>query len=178
MPTQVRRAAANTMKCFHYLRYIPIRSSGHNDQTSELIRNFKSGDPAAIARCTGFLVRAVGRISLDPDTLVLVAPSSSGRPGSVHTAAFSVITAYGFADGTHMLTKRYPTKSFCRGGVRCATTLAASIFVSPAVTSRHILLLDDVTTTGTTFTTLSRLLLASGASSVSCLALARTVPRT
>lgn len=162
------------MKIYHILSYMSLRYGGLTDNASCMIRAFKAGDYKAIAHCAMLLVDFIKRLSLPAGTLLLVVPSSTGKISSIHRAAKTVLSAFDFVDGVDWLQKRYPTQSFCKGAPRCATTITDSVAVPDAVAGRHVLLLDDVATTGTTMVALSGAIMAKGARSVTCLAVAKT----
>jgi len=73
------------------------------------------------------------------------------------------------------LIKRFTTPSMCITGRRKYPELVRSIGIVGTVQRRHVLVLDDVTTTGTSFKAAEHVLLNADALSVTCLALAKTV---
>ncbi len=72
------------------------------------------------------------------------------------------------------LIKRFKTPSMCRTNRRRYPELLKSIGLVGHVNRRHVLVLDDVTTTGISFKVAEHILLNADASTVTCLALAKT----
>jgi predicted amidophosphoribosyltransferase len=145
------------------------------DYFSNLVRDFKKGNPDAYDKVFSHLVPEVLNLKFPASVVVCVMPSCSGEIKPMQKLAAEVAEFCDLIDGTELLRKLHVTPSFCRTGKRDYSELWYSIEADPIVNGRHILLLDDVTTTGTSFAAASARLFEAGAASVTCLAIARTV---
>lgn len=80
-----------------------------------------------------------------------------------------------FIDGTNAITRISPADSFCKTGNRSASVLLKTIAVNQnTVKGKVVLLLDDVSSTGTSISTVSSMIIAAGATSVIPLVCATT----
>jgi predicted amidophosphoribosyltransferase len=77
-------------------------------------------------------------------------------------------------DGTSLVRRWTSVRSFGINGHRRRSVIDASISVSDKVKNKHILLLDDVVSTGTSLAVVSNKLLMAGAYSVTCVTLGET----
>lgn len=145
------------------------------DYFSNLVRDFKKGNPDAYEKVFSHLVPEVLNLKFPDSVVVCVMPSCSGEIKPMQKLAAEVAEFCDLIDGTELLKKLHVTASFCKTGKRDYSELWHSIEADPIVNGRHILLLDDVTTTGTSFAAASARLFEAGAASVTCLAIARTV---
>lgn len=159
---------------FHIIDYIPARIT-KRDYPSCLLRSFKAGDPTSIKLATEFLVDCIRDFNFEFPSMLMVAPSSTGKFSSIHKAALALLDTFPFEDGINGFKKMYPTRSFCSGAWRKQSVIFDSVELRCDVSGRDIVLLDDIRTTGTTLDALSKMLMDAGAKSVTCLTLAQTV---
>ena len=161
---------------YNYLnRYYPM----HIDNThapSFQLRTFKAGVRPALNL---FYIQLLDWCyqHITDHTLIMAVPSSDcTRTNSITKIASAVGKRHPLLhDATHAIRKTHSTASFCRSNTRNADALNCSISINAdVVANQHILLVDDVTTTGTTFTAITDMLLDAGAASVTCLALAKS----
>lgn len=156
------------------ITYYPVRS-GLFDSSSAMVLNFKNGCKIASAYFERLLLKWIN-INIISDKLVCSVPSSTaGKVNSITKTCQSLCKLNpNLIDGTNYIIKQKSHDSFCRSGKRDALILYNSFLISDNIKDKHILLIDDVTTTGLTMYILSDLLLKHGASSVTCLVLAQT----
>lgn len=155
--------------------YFPKKSNLFDD-VSQLVLNFKDGHPAAIRYFHPKVVHWISCfISYRPVYLCAV-PSS--RVGAINTisglAALIADDVPGLHNACGYITAVKPRKSYCMSGVRNPNALISSLAFADDIKGKHFLLLDDVTTTGTSLTAVRNELLFRGALSVRCLAIAQT----
>jgi len=151
-----------------------------NHPGSRAILAFKDGCPKAYSHYLNMVHSWIeSEVAHAPDPLThLCCAIPSCSPNNINQ--ISVMAAqlcdrwYFLQDGTQLIRKRYATPSLCRTRFRNTEQFTKSFSISPEVKSKHILLLDDVTTTGKSFVILEQLLLDAGATSVTCLALAKS----
>lgn len=147
-----------------------------DDSQSSLLRLFKQGHKQAIQHYY-YLVQIWLRGNINSPHLVMAVPGSkAGKTNSITklTAALPLNLNL-VEDATKAIKKIHSTKSFCKTNKRNTDLLKASLEIDHnIIKDKNILLLDDVTTTGQTFTTIEEMLLDAGAASVICLSLAKT----
>jgi glutamine phosphoribosylpyrophosphate amidotransferase len=146
-----------------------------SDLVSQQIRDFKDGNPDAFCHFLGYMSAAVLELRLPDSVIVCAVPSCSGVLKPLQRLAADIAEICGLIDGIELIKKRFQTESFCKSGRRSYADLYDSILVDDLINGRHILLLDDVSTTGTSFAAVSARLFEAGAASVTCLAIAKTV---
>jgi hypothetical protein len=155
--------------------YFP-RKSGRSDSVSDLILQFKDGHPAAIDHFRPMILHWINCfISYRPVYLCTV-PSCRISSCNTITGLASEIASItpGLVDATHFVRTVRSRKSSCMSGVRNPIMLLRSLAFADDINGKHILLLDDITTTGTSLTTIREELIRRGALSVRCLAIAQT----
>lgn len=153
--------------------YWPV-SSGQQDDWSRRIIDLKNGCPAAIKYFT---------LRLDPivrtGTPIVTVPSHDSRRTT--TSGIRSV-AQGLArrqrtDATACLVRHTTVEKLSKGGRRSVDLHLDSIRVenSHLIDTEHVLLLDDVGTTGRSLVACRQLLLAAGVADVTCLVLGWTV---
>jgi predicted amidophosphoribosyltransferase len=160
--------------------YTPYFHGGANDRMSRLLLSFKRGHDSAYRF---FLSLMINYFDLSEyarsKTVVCCVPShDAALYFPLQKLCSMVATECGFIDGTHLIRKMYPTESFCRSGIRDSRQLKESLQIDEIIKGLRVVLLDDVTTTGTSFSVISKLLMEAGAGSVECVALGQTVKLT
>lgn len=81
-----------------------------------------------------------------------------------------------FIDGTNAVKRIALADSFCKTNNRSSQTLIDTIALNQnLIKNQNILLLDDISSTGTSLLTIEKMLLQAGAASVTPLAMAQTV---
>ncbi|HMM12469.1 MAG TPA: phosphoribosyltransferase family protein [Bacteroidales bacterium] len=166
------------MVTFEYLfDYTPFFSGGANDHMSRILLSFKRNHESAFEFFRSVMLNFFDLSEIDrANTVVCYIPGHDGRLyHPVQRLCSAIAEGCGLIDGTHLVRKLYPTESFCRSGQRDPLALRDSIEIDGVIAGRHIILLDDIATTGTSFTVVSRLLTQAGARSVRCVALGRTI---
>lgn len=165
------------IKFEHLFDYTPFFVGGANDQASRLLLSFKRNHANAFNFFRSMLGNYVDMSPLDKArTMVCAVPAHDGNLfHPVQRLCSAIAEDCGLLDGVRVVRKLYPTESFCRSGVRDPLSLRRSIEVDPIVTGAHIILVDDIATTGTSFKVVATLLLEAGARSVRCIALGHTV---
>ena len=84
-----------------------------------------------------------------------------------------------FIDATHAIKRIKFVQSFCKSNSRNSLTLTQSISIDiDLIKNANILLLDDISTTGTSMLTIEKLLLSHGAASVTPIVMGQTIPIT
>ena len=82
-----------------------------------------------------------------------------------------------FVDATDSIKRISLAESFCKTNNRCERTLRSTIQISSqTIKNRNILLLDDISSSGTSLLTIKQMLLEAGAKTVTPLSMAQTVP--
>lgn len=161
----------------HLLNYYPVSFDPCHPH-SNLLRAFKSGIKPAMNDIYKMLLYWCQR-HITQATVIMAVPSSDHRKINAITKVAQALAKKlpHLTDATQAITKLHSTASFCRGKNRSAETIIQSLHIdATAIYGQHILLLDDITTTGTTFSTVQQMLLDAGAASVTCLALGK-VPK-
>jgi predicted amidophosphoribosyltransferase len=114
---------------------------------------------------------------IKPRVPIVVVPSHDPKKtDSSEKKLGQKLAKVGRIDATSCLQRTVQIESLHGGGDRSIETHLRSIRVinNEIIQGRHVLLLDDVTTSGNTFNACEQLLLESGASNVTCLALGKT----
>ena len=154
--------------------YYPVRSGLFNP-VSQLILDFKNCIPEAF---NYFRLKTSSWIkqNLHDSYMICAVPSSKG--GFVNSITRLAEKLSGdhpsMIDGSQCIVKLMTHESFCKTNKRDADLLRRSTFISDHVKGYNILLLDDITSSGTSFNVISQMLLDKGANSVTCLAMAQT----
>ena len=148
------------------------------DENSELILRFKDKDPEAFIRCTNLLIYWIENfLPFDQCFICAIPPSRKSHTNAITLSAQKIASSLNYvSDGTHFIQPVKSRQSFCMSGKRSAACLISSLIILPDVANKNILLLDDVTSSGTSLSTVRALLQAKNAKSVCCLALAQTYP--
>jgi hypothetical protein len=158
----------------HFVTYFPKSSGKANADTSRVLA-YKNGNPQAIAHYEAMLWDFIAP-RLNDYTLIMAIPSSNAAKVNTITRTCRDLSRKSpwLIDATDLICKTKSHDSFCRTGKRDAFSLADSLAVSSEVAGHNILLLDDVTSTGISMFVCEKLLLAAGAASVTCIAIALT----
>ena len=158
----------------HLITYFPI-SSGKFNQESRRILDYKHGNADAMAHYNQLILQWIST-HINQHYLIMAIPSSKAGNTNTITRTCRTLASESpwLIDATDMIRKTNTTASFCKTGKRDAALLASTLSISPEVAGHHILLLDDVASSCTSMNVTRRLLIAAGASSVTCLAIART----
>lgn len=163
---------------FDYLfDYTPYFNGGANDHMSRILLSFKRNHQSAFEFMRSVMVNFFDVSDFEKgNTVICAVPSHDGSLyHPVQRLCTHIAHECGFIDGAHLVRKMHPTASFCRTGERDPLALQASIEIDGMIAGRHVILLDDIATTGTSFAVVSRLLIKGGALSVRCVALGRTI---
>lgn len=160
--------------------YIPYFNGGVNDNMSRILLSFKRGHHSAYEFMKSMTINFFDLMQFDKSkTVVCSVPGHEANLYSpIQRLASDVAMTNGFIDGLHLVRKNFETESFCRGGNRDPYKLMESIEIDGVVKGLHVILLDDVATTGTSFSVVSKMLIKAGAASVQCFALGQTVKLT
>ena len=158
----------------HLITYFP-KSSGKANADTNRVLAYKNGNHQAIAHYESMLWDYISP-RLNDYTLIMAIPSSQAGKVNTITRTCRDLSRKSpwLIDATEMICKTQSHDSFCRTGKRDAQVLAQSIVISSEVTDHNILLLDDVTSTGTSASVCVTLLLDAGAASVTCICIAQT----
>ncbi len=158
----------------HLITYYP-KSSGKFNADSQMVIAYKNGNSKAIDHFEGLLWDWISPRVNDYTLLMAIPSSQAGKVNTItRTCRDLSRKSPWLIDATDMICKTKSHDSFCRTGQRDAFTLADSLAVSSEVAGHNILLIDDVTSTGISMFVCEKLLLAAGAASVTCLAIALT----
>lgn len=163
---------------FKYLfDYTPFFCGGSNDEMSRSLLSFKRGHDVAYAFFRSMMINYFDVAEFDRSkTVVCCVPGHDGNLYSpIQRLVNAIATECNFLDGTHLVRKMYPTASFCRSGIRDAKELRDSLEIDPILSGLRVILIDDVATTGTSFSVVAKMLMEAGAGSVECIALGQTV---
>jgi predicted amidophosphoribosyltransferase len=166
------------MKYYSYIfDYTPYWKGGSTDKLSRILLNFKKGHANAFYFMRSLAVNYFDLSHYDKlRTVICAVPGHNPeKPNQVQRLCGAIAEDCGFIDGSFLVTKLHETDSFCRAGIRDADDLRESIKVDGIVAGLHLILIDDVATTGTSFKVVSDLLIRAGAASVRCVALGQTV---
>ena len=157
--------------------YTPYFQGGANDSMSRIMLSFKRGHKDAFTFFETMVSNYFDLSNFDKSkTVVCSVPGHEAYLYSpIQRLASDVALENGFLDGLHLVRKLYETESFCRSGNRDPLALRQSLEVDGVVKGLHVILIDDVATTGTSFSVVSKMLMEAGAASVLCLALGQTV---
>jgi predicted amidophosphoribosyltransferase len=164
------------MKTFvdHLFTYFP-KSSGMSDANSRTMLAFKDGCQKAAASFEKLILDWVLN-NIEQHHMVCTIPSSKAGKVNQITKTCKALCAKSpwLIDATDCIKKRKSHASFCKTGMRDAFMLARSLSVTSEIKGKHILLIDDVTSTGISMYVTEKLLYDQGALSVTCLAIAET----
>lgn len=147
---------------------------------SRILLSFKRGHQSAFKFFLSLMVNYFDLANYDRSkTVVCCVPTHDAKLyHPIQNLCSELATKCGFIDGLHLIRKLHPTDSFCRTGIRDSKQLKESIEIDEVIKGLRVVLLDDVTTTGTSFSVISKLLMEAGAGSVECVALGQTVKLT
>jgi|SRR5208337_2888113 len=143
---------------------------------TRLIMDFKSNNEVSKQRSHDLFFNSVNPY-LKKGIPVSIVPSHDPEKRTSNLVKLGQSLANdGRIDATSCLQRIIKIAKLADGGDRSIEVHLKSIRVVDIelIEQRHILLLDDVTTTGNSFIACKRLLLMSGASDVTCLALGKT----
>lgn len=180
MPKQIRRAAVNIMFLYRSSIlslgwYYPAGHPKADDRFSKMIIFLKRALPFAIA----YFTKAIQN-SLDRDANYFVVTVPSHDPdfvnGITKVAKQLCKVDKRFMDATEAVKRNTWADSFCKTNNRNEHTLRSTIVINPQIIkNRNILLLDDLSSSGTSLLTVEKMLLEAGAASVTPLAMAQTI---
>jgi hypothetical protein len=162
-------------KYMPWSRHKAMGGDGSNyDAFSGRVLDFKGGNAHAITTFESAI-----RPHL-PDNYVLCAVPShdpAKKVGSLHTLCGKLAGQNGLVDGSSALERHTLIPKLATGGSRSVQVHLDSIRVAypGLVNGRHVVIIDDVTTTGGSLIACKQLLLAAGAQYVACLAIGRTL---
>lgn len=174
--SQILHPSNNHNPYLHLYRYFPIHACSE-DVESNRLRLFKAGIRNALKHYYYCLQNWIS-YKIDTEVSIIAVPSSDHTKINSITKVARAIAKNNpmVTDATMAITKRYTTASFCRTNNRDTEALLNSLHISPVlITGKHILLVDDISTTGKTFDILEQLLFDHGAASVICLSLGKTI---
>jgi len=159
--------------------YYPAKANNVSDsdaKLSNLVLKLKKDCPIAHVVVLDLLMQWCSS-NINLEHFVMAIPSSNKSYTNTITKIAKDLSKHHklIIDYTFAIQKQASTKSFCHSGIRDAFSLSKSIYVDPIVKGKHILLLDDITTTGLSMFVVEKLLLSKGALSVTCLAIGKTV---
>jgi predicted amidophosphoribosyltransferase len=154
--------------------YFP-KSSGLFDERSAQLLRFKRGHAFEMAFFRSQLGMWLQHNITQPTMLCCIPSSNPNKFNSISKIAAELSRQNDLLlDGSGCIVKRYATPSVCTGQERKLELFEKSFSISRKVIHQHVILLDDVTSTGLSMAVLERLLLDAGATSVYCLALFET----
>jgi predicted amidophosphoribosyltransferase len=155
--------------------YYPVYSGLFNP-VSQLILDFKNCNPESFSYFKSMTSYWIKQNLHDPYMICAVPSSKGGFVNSITRLAEKLSGDHSFLiDGSQCIVKLMTHESFCKTNKRDADLLKRSTFISDHVNGYNILLLDDITSSGTSFNVISQMLLDKGALSVTCLAMGQTV---
>jgi predicted amidophosphoribosyltransferase len=162
---------------YNFLEYYFPISADPTHEESNRVRMFKNGYRQALKYFYYKLIYNLKYKITTPHSVIAVPSSTAGKINSITKIAKALpLNNKLLTDATDALQKIYTTKSFCKTNQRDTQNLLNSFKVNRSlIEGKDILLVDDVTSTGKTFTAISDLLLANGANSVLCISIAKTV---
>lgn len=155
--------------------YYSTRSDKFDDQ-SRLVLRFKNGDPLAFSHFSDLAEAWLRKyFNSRPITLCTIPSSKMGFTNSITRLASSIAEKLNNAtDGTAFVSSVRSRDSFCKSGKRSADDLLSSVCISDSVKNKFIVLMDDVSTTGTSMKTIKNAILQKGAAAVCCFSIAKT----
>ncbi|MEO0937478.1 MAG: ComF family protein [Pseudomonadota bacterium] len=186
-------ATEEIVQCDACIAEPPLWSRGraalqYRDLTRKLILGFKHGDRIELAEPAAAWLAQAARPILQPDMLIAPIPLHRWRlakrrynQSALLARALSKLTGHEVC--LDLLTRPVATPSLDgKSRSERAATLLGAIAVQPRradlIKGRKVLLVDDVLTTGATFTDATRACLEAGAEEVCVLALARVTHET
>jgi len=154
--------------------YYP-KSSGLFDERSAQLLRFKRGHSFEMDLFRTQLEHWLLKHIDQPTMLCCIPSSNPSKFNSISRIASDISRQHDLLiDGSSCIVKRYATPSVCTGQDRSMELFEKSFSISWQVIRQHVVLLDDVTSSGLSMAVLERQLLAVGATSVYCLALFQT----
>ena len=185
MPKQIRRAAVNIMFLYRSSIlslgwYYPAGHPKADDRFSKMIIFLKRALPFAIAYFTKAIQNSLATASLLTRGSFYVVTVPSHDPdfvnGITKVAKQLCKVDKRFMDATEAVKRNTWADSFCKTNNRNEHTLRSTIVINPQIIkNRNILLLDDLSSSGTSLLTVEKMLLEAGAASVTPLAMAQTI---
>jgi hypothetical protein len=160
----------------HLYRYFPIHACSE-DAESNRLRLFKAGIRNALKHYYYCLQNWIS-YHIDTEVSIVAVPSSDHtRINSITKVARAIAKNNRMvSDATMAISKKYTTASFCRTNNRNTDDMIRSLRIDKTlIAGKHILLVDDISTTGKTFEILEQLLFDNGAASVMCVSLGKTI---
>lgn len=186
MPKQIRRAAVNNMFLYRSSIlslgwYYPAGHPKADDRFSKMIIFLKRALPFAIAYFTKAIQNSFqGYRTIESCGSFYVVTVPSHDPefvnGITKVAKQLCKVDKRFMDATEAVKRNTWADSFCKTNNRNEHTLRSTIVINPQIIkNRNILLLDDLSSSGTSLLTVEKMLLEAGAASVTPLAMAQTI---
>lgn len=156
----------------HIVNYYPKHSGLHNYESSLLIELKKGYNYPKTYFFTKLCDWIKENIQI-PHTLCCIPNSKGDNPISYLIQEICFRFPY-LEDGSDLIQNRYKRKQLHFMNYRSKSIVKNTVSISPKVKSKHILLLDDIVTTGTTMSAIEDSLLSKGAMTVHCLAIGKT----
>jgi predicted amidophosphoribosyltransferase len=159
---------------YHVYRLKDGRNNPKWDRFSGYILDVKESRTTALL----YFLRIIDPL-VAKNVMICSVPShdSAKRQSGIRTLAQRLALANRI-DGTHCLVRERTVAKAAHGGERSVEIHVGSVRVHDAelIRNKEVLLLDDVTTTGSSLLACRRLLIDAGARNVKCLALGKTAP--
>lgn len=155
------------------VNYYPKNSGLHNYESSLLIELKKGGKYPQ----TYFFIELSNWImeNIQIHHTICVIPRHNGASHLKLMAKELCIKFQYLEDGTNCLQSKYDRKPLKLSKYRSKQIIINSISIdSDSIKGKHILLIDDIVTTGTTLSAVEDALLEKGAMTVHCLAIGKT----
>lgn len=160
-------------KVLHLGVYIP-RKFKEDDEFSSKILDLKNND----IRAKAYFLSLLNTFNFDNTEAIVVMPSHlpNARPNALKSLAEELASSHSWIDAVHCLVRTKKIDKLATGGNRSLSTQLSSLdVVNPdMIKGLNVLVLDDVTTSGNSLKAAMKVLLESGAASVSALSLGRT----
>lgn len=158
--------------------YYPASHPKSNNRFSKMILFLKRALPFAIAYFTKAIQNSYSTIESCGSIYIVTVPSHDPNVinGITKVAKRLCNIDNRFVDATDSIKRTSLAESFCKTNNRCERTLRSTIRISSqTIKNRNILLLDDISSSGTSLLTIKKMLLEAGAKTVTPLSMAQTV---
>ena len=154
--------------------YYP-KYTGLSDKNSRILLDFKRFSSSAKVYVKNLLNNWIAE-NIDRTHVVCTVPSCKASKTNHITVLMREICQANplLINGTNCIRKRFDTNSFCHSNYRNAGKLRRSLEISQNLRGKHILLVDDITSSGLSMAVLKDMLYQNDALSVTCLAIGQT----